>query len=177
MIGRFAHRYGTRRLLWLGSVGIVPLPCLWLVSHHFAWLFALQLLSGMSWAAFELATLLSFFEHIPQNARTSILSVYNLAYATAIVGGGAIGGAILDVAGRGPGAYVILLVTSSVARGIGLTMLRGAPNVVPRETKPPAMRTLGVRPSAGAFQRPVLPTLEEDEPETSAGPPAAARSA
>ena len=177
MIGRFAHRYGTRRLLWLGSFGIVPLPALWLVSHEFVWLFALQLLSGVSWAAFELATLLSFFEHIPQHARTSVLSVYNLAYATAIVGGGAIGGAILDAAGRGPDAYVILLATSAVARFAGLSMLRGAPNVVPRGVRPPALRTLGVRPSAGAFQRPVLSALEDDSGAETTSEPSAARSA
>jgi MFS family permease len=70
-LGRLAHRGGTRRLLWLGSLGIVPLPSLWLVSDSLVWLFALQLVSGVAWAAFELATLLSFFEHIPQYSRSS----------------------------------------------------------------------------------------------------------
>jgi MFS family permease len=160
-LGRLAHRSGTRRLLWLGSLGIVPLPALWLVSDSLAWLFLLQLLGGTMWAAFELATLLSFFEHIPLHARTSVLSVYNLAYAVAIVGGGAVGGWLLGLGGRGTSAYAAVLAFSTAARLLSLVMLRGAPDVVPAATRPPTLRTLSVRPSAGALQRPVLSALPE----------------
>jgi MFS family permease len=170
-LGRLAHGGGTRRVLWIGSLGIVPLPMLWLVSDSIAWLFALQIGAGVSWAAFELATLLSFFEHIPHHARTSVLSVYNLAYALAIVVGGAIGGAILYLGDRSAGAYVVLLVASSGARLASLPLLRGVRNVVPPEAAPPPLRSLSVRPSAGALQRPVLPALPEDGP----GPDATVR--
>jgi MFS family permease len=162
LIGHLAHRHGTRKVLWFGSVGIVPLPMLWLVSDSMFWLLPLQLVSGAVWAAFELATLLSFFEHIPHQSRTSVLSVYNLAYALAIVGGGAIGGLVLDLGDRTQAAYVTLLAISTLARFAFLPMLRGAPDVVPRSTRPPALRTLSVRPSSGAVQRPVLPALEDD---------------
>lgn len=156
-LGRLAHRVGTRRLLQLGSVGIVPLPVLWLVSNSFAWLFALQLLSGAAWAAFELATLLSFFEHIPQRARTSVLAAYNLAYATAIVGGGALGGFVLGLGADYGFAYPALLILSTTARLVSLVLLRHAPDVRPLAAQPPPLRTLSVRPSAGAVQRPILP--------------------
>jgi MFS family permease len=162
-LGRAAHRSGTRRVLWLGSLGIVPLPALWLVSDSILWLLFLQLLGGVSWAAFELATLLSFFEHIPPHARTSVLSVYNLAYATAIVTGGAVGGAILALGNHAGPAYAALLLVSTLARLASLAMLRGAPDVVPPVEQPPALRTLSVRPSAGALQRPVLPSLPNDD--------------
>jgi MFS family permease len=160
-LGRLAHRSGTRRLLWLGSLGIVPLPTLWLVSDSVTWLFLLQLLAGVSWAAFELATLLSFFEHIPLRARTSVLSIYNLAYALAIVVGGAVGGLILHLGNHAGSSYAALLLVSALARLVSLVMLRGAPNVVPRESQPPALRVLSVRPSSGALQRPVLPALSD----------------
>lgn len=162
-LGRVAHRSGTRRLLWLGSFGIFPLPALWLLSDAVAWLFALQVLSGFAWAAFELATLLSFFEHIPHHARTSVLTIYNLAYATAIAVGGAIGGAILALGGHGLSAYVALMLVSTGVRLLCLRLLRGAPDVVPPSAKPPTMRTLSLRPSAGGIQRPVLPTLEAED--------------
>ncbi|MBW2426758.1 MAG: MFS transporter [Deltaproteobacteria bacterium] len=162
-LGRAAHRSGTRRVLWLGSVGIVPLPALWLISDSLPWLFFLQLLGGFSWAAFELATLLSFFEHIPPHSRTSVLSVYNLAYAAAIVAGSAIGGAILALWSQCWSAYAALMVVSTLARFASLATLRGTPDVVPPIEQPPALRTLTVRPSAGALQRPVLPTLPDDD--------------
>jgi MFS family permease len=169
LLGRLAHRSGTRRLLWLGSLGIVPLPALWLVSDSFPWLLLLQLAGGFSWAAFELATLLSFFEHIPPYSRTSVLSAYNFAYALAIVAGGAIGGLILDAGGRSSASYAVLMLVSTGARLASLTMLRGTPNRLPPEVAPPVLRTLTVRPSAGALQRPVLPTLPEEETDAANG--------
>jgi MFS family permease len=171
-LGRAAHRFGTRRILWLGSLGIVPLPALWLVSHSLPWLLFLQLLGGVSWAAYELATLLSFFEHIPPHSRTSVLSVYNLAQAMAIVTGGAVGGLLLGLGGHAGPSYLPLLIVSALARLASLAMLRGVPDVVPPMAQPPALRTLSVRPSAGALQRPVLPALPDEAPSTDRPAPA-----
>jgi MFS family permease len=161
-LGAFVARSGTRRTLWLGSLGIVPLPLLWLVSDSFAWLLALQVAGGTAWAAFELASLLAFFEHIPMHGRTSVLTVFNLANAFAIVAGGAIGGLLLHVLPEQPVGYVVVLVLSSATRLACLPLLRGVsvhagPGVVP------TLRTLTVRPSTGGIQRPVLPSLDEAE--------------
>lgn len=161
VLGQMAHRRGTRAVLWLGSFGIVPLPALWLVSNHFAWLFALQVLGGAAWGAFELATLLTFFEHIPLTRRTALLSAFNLANAFAIVLGAAIGGLLLDILGRGATGYAWMLVGSAVLRALALSLLRGASDSHPESTSAPPMRTLAVRPSSGALQRPVLPGLSD----------------
>jgi MFS family permease len=164
-LGRYAHRFGTQRVLWLGSLGIVPLPALWLVSDSVVWLFLLQILGGISWAAFELATLLSFFEHIPPHSRTSVLTVYNFAYAVAIVAGSALGGLILDLGDHGEPSYLALLLVSTAARLVSLTLLRGAPNIVPSTSEPLPLRILSVRPSVGALQRPILPGLPNGDVE------------
>ena len=79
-----AERRGTRVLLGWGAFGIVPLPVLWLVSDHFAYLVALQALSGTAWAALEFATMLSFFEGIADRDRARVLSAFNLANASAV---------------------------------------------------------------------------------------------
>jgi MFS family permease len=105
-LGRIAQRRGTRAILWWGAMGIVPLPVLWLVSHDFAYLLALQIFAGSAWDALELATLLSFFE--------------------------------------------------------GIKVLRG--------TQPATrlfamrLRTLAVRPSAGAIERPILASVGSEAP-------------
>jgi len=163
LLGRVTKRAGTRRVLVHASAWIVPLPVAWLVSDSFVWLFAVQLWSGVAWAAFELASLLSFFEHIPERMRTSILSAYNLANAVAIVIGSVAGGFLLDAAGGGATAYAMLLFASAAARLAALPLLRGAPDVSPASDRPPALRTIALRPSAGALQRPVLSTLDDGE--------------
>lgn len=162
LLGRLAHRRGTRGLLWVGALGILPLPALWLVSDAFAWLFALQLLAGAAWSAFELATLLSFFENIPERSRTTVLSMYNLANAAASVAGTLLGAVLLRALEGSTAAFALLFAASSLARALALTLLRGAPDAAAPARMPP-LRTLAVRPSAGAIQRPVLPGLEEAE--------------
>lgn len=161
-IGRIAKRWGTLRLIRLSSAGIVPLPALWLVSDSLPWLFTLQLLGGACWAAFELATLLSFFEHIPETARTSLLSVYNLAYALAIATGTGLGALILHHGGGGTEAYGLLFLVSMGARLVCLAWLRDLPEVA-AENSQPALRTLGLRPSSGGLQRPVLLGSDADD--------------
>ena len=58
-LGRFASRFGTKRLLLVGGVGIAPLSAAWLISNSFAYLIALQLTVGVVWAAYELSTMLA----------------------------------------------------------------------------------------------------------------------
>ncbi len=164
LLGRLASERGTRRVLWVGSLGIVPLPVLWLVSDSFPWLLALQLGSGFAWGAFELAALLSFFEHIPENARTSILSAYNLANAAAIAGGSVVGVLIFEFAPVDASVYPLLFCVSAAARLLSLGLLRGVTDVHPRTSATPPLRTLGLRPSGGALQRPILAGLEDDDP-------------
>jgi len=160
-LGRLAHRRGTWVLLSSGALGIVPLPVLWLVSDAFAWLFALQLAAGVAWAAFELATLLSFFEYIPESSRTTVLSMYNLANALAVAVGALLGTLLLRAFDGSGGAFAVLFFASSAARTLALPLLRGAPDSAAPSEAPP-LRTLGVRPSAGAIQQPVLAALEEE---------------
>jgi predicted MFS family arabinose efflux permease len=160
-VGALVDRWGTRRVLVLSSLGIVPLPVLWLVSSHLAWLLALQLLGGAVWAAFELASLLSFFERIPMQGRTSILTVYNLANAGAIALGSAVGGVVLDVLPGGMAGFVVLMVLSTATRLLSLPLLRGVTDAA-RTAPVPALRTLTVRPSSGGVQRPVLADAEDE---------------
>ncbi|MCA8988116.1 MAG: MFS transporter, partial [Planctomycetaceae bacterium] len=93
--GHWAHRHGARQLLWIGALGIAPVSMGWVVSQQFYWLMLIQVYSGMVWAAYELAFFLMFFESIPEEKRTSMLTVYNLINVTAWVSGAALGGFIL----------------------------------------------------------------------------------
>ncbi|MBW2501149.1 MAG: MFS transporter [Deltaproteobacteria bacterium] len=160
-IADHVRRLGTRRVLSLASGGIVPLPILWLLSDDFWWLFALQVVSGFAWAAFELGTLLSCFERIPARGQTSVLTVYNLANASAIAVGTLIGAAVLDPFEDPATGLTLVMVLSTVARLLVVPLLRHMEES-PCAGPPPPLRTIGVRPSAGALQRPILEPQRND---------------
>jgi MFS family permease len=123
-LGSFAHRTGSRGLLWTASLGIVPLPAMWLISQHFAWLLVVQVAAGIAWGAFELATLLVFFDDIPERRRTSVLSMFNLANAFAAVIGAGAGSLLFHAFGPRLEGYAVLFVVSSSLRVAGLVWLR-----------------------------------------------------
>jgi MFS family permease len=163
-LGHWAHARGTRALFRLGALGIVPLPALWLVSNDFWYLLGLQLVAGVAWAALELATLLSFFETLEDRDRSSVLTAFNFANTVAIVIG-ALGGAVAFRVVESANVYPLLFLGSSFARLLLLVLLpKPSPATHPPEEL--ALRTLAIRPSAGAIQRPVLPSLDDREGES-----------
>lgn len=118
--GRFANRFGPDRLLWVGSIGIVPVSALWFFSQNMWWLATVQILSGLVWGCYELAVLLQFFRQIPGERRVAVLTLYNLGNSTAMVLGTVIGGLLLNALGRGPDAYLTLFVASGCMRFFAL---------------------------------------------------------
>ena len=119
-----AERRGTRALLGWGAVAIVPLPVLWLVSHHFVYLLALQALSGTAWAALEFATMLSFFEGIEDRDRARVLSAFTFANSSAVAIGALLGSQIFTFMQRTPEAYAVLFAVSVAGRLAALWWLR-----------------------------------------------------
>ncbi len=166
LLGRLAHRRGTRLVLWWGAVGIVPLPALWLVSHDFFYLLALQIFAGLAWGALEFATILSFFEGVEGRDRTSVLSAFNLANAVAISLGALLGSQLFALLEGATTGYAWLFAISSVGRLAMLFVLRGARPA--RRVVEMRLRTLAVRPSAGAAERPILASLNSDAPDATA---------
>jgi MFS family permease len=163
LLGRAAARFGSRRLLRFGASGIVVLPPLWLVSNDLRWLVAVQLLSGVVWASFELSAMLSFFEGIDRRERTSVLTLYNLGNAGAIALGSLLGGAFFRFLPEGGAVYVGLFFASSAARALALRMLRPIGTLRVPSVRV-VLRTLAIRPAQGALQRPIVASLEPAAP-------------
>jgi MFS family permease len=156
--GNVAQRVGAWRLLWIGSLGIVPLSAAWLLSQHLAWLCALQVVGGMAWGAYELAFFLLFFESIREEERTSLLTLYNLINTSAVVIGSLIGGALLLIAGTTFSAYLMIFALSGFARLAALGLLTC---VIPRDINTAGrglgLRTMAVRPNTASLDVPILP--------------------
>ena len=163
-LGRLAQQRGSRSVLWLGGLGIVPLPLLWLVSHDFYYLLAVQLFAGTAWVAIELATTLSFFEGIAERDRASVLSAFNLANAAAIAIGALAGAQLFTWVDGSAAGYAWLFAVSSAGRLLTLALLRRTPAAahVPEGFR---LRTLAVRPSGVAVQRPILASVSNETPE------------
>lgn len=130
--GRVADRIGVHRMLWLSGLLVAPLPVLWNFSDSFAYLVAVQVYAGLTWAGYELAQLLLFFDTIPTRRRVGVLTLYNLLNALAIFGGSVVGGLLLAELGSGRDAYWMLFLISTVARLIALLVLFQLPAWVTR---------------------------------------------
>jgi MFS family permease len=157
LLGRVVGRLGPRRLLVLGGMGIAPLPSLWLMYESFPWLLGVQLYGGLAWAAFELGSLLMFFDVEDELERTGVLTLYNGFNAIAIAGGSIAGGLLLH-ATPAPWAYVVVFLASATLRLLSLILVTGVPDRA-WKLAVPALRILGVRPTTGAVARLVLPTI------------------
>jgi MFS family permease len=161
-LGRLVERRGARFVLVRGAWAIVPLPVLWLVSDDFYYLLGVQLVAGSAWAALELSTMLALFEAVQDAERTRVLSVFNVANAAAVALGALAGAWIFSGLDGGSAGYAALFAVSTLGRLATIPLLRHAPapeaHVAAEDVR---LRTLAVRPSAGAIQRPILPTVEQ----------------
>ena len=126
--GKVAHYAGPRKLLWIGGISIVPISGLWFVSRSYVFLATLQVLGGVTWAAYELALFLMFFETIPREERTSVLTVYNFGNSLSQVVGALIGAAWLRWLDRTYDAYLWLFVLSTVFRAMTIMLLARVPD-------------------------------------------------
>jgi MFS family permease len=160
LLGRLARRWGARALLWMGGVGIVPMAGFWILSDSVPYLMVVQMIGGVAWAAYELATILLLFETIRDEDRTGILTTFNLVNALAIAGGSLIGALLLRWIGVENSAYLWLFLISTVARLLAVPLLRSVADM-PRVRIPSwiGLRTLAVRPMAGSIERPLPPSL------------------
>ena len=126
-LGRAAESRGALAVFRFGAIGIVFLPGLWLVSNGFAFLVGVQILSGIAWAACDLATLLLLFEQLPPHRHVGLLSAFNLVYAATTALGSFIGAGILAAGGATREAYFLVFAVSMLARAAAMVFLIPAP--------------------------------------------------
>jgi MFS family permease len=144
-------------LLWIGGLGIIPHAALLLVSPSFVYLLVAQLAAGVMWSAYELAILLLMFEHIREEERTSLWSIYNVMNAAAMVGGSLVGGSLLQIRPGWEGYQIIFLL--STAGRLATVLFLSRDRDLPHAEMVPAVEVESVRPGAGSIDRPVIADL------------------
>lgn len=166
-LGSVAKRYGSPWLLYASAAGIVPLSALWIFSANLGYLLIVQVFAGVIWAGYELATLLLLFERIDETERTSVLTLFNLANATALVGGALLGGTLLKLLGTDREAYHVLFGLSGAARLTALILMARLGRVAFRPATI-VTRVLGVRPNTGSIDAPIVTSLAPPREENGA---------
>ena len=166
--GRVVDRIGPHRVLWISGLLVAPLPAMWNFSDSLAVLVAVQIFAGLTWAGYELAQLLLFFDTIPTERRVGVLTVYNLFNAVAIFGGSIVGGLLLAELGGGRNAYWMLFLVSTVTRVAAVAVLfrlpawAARPRPVAAAATAMPQRQLGVRVDAATRPARARPKRREE---------------
>ncbi len=120
LFGKMIARRGARPVLAFGGTGLVVLPLLWLVSDRVGYLGFIQLLSGITWGAYELAALLLLWELVKPEERTCAMTAYNFANAASMSAGSLLGGVVFTYFGATGKAFFVLFFVSTMARSVTL---------------------------------------------------------
>jgi hypothetical protein len=149
-VGRLADRVGVRRVFWTSAAASIFVPLFWLASNNWYYLVCVQVYSGMVWCAFDLATLLLYFETIPRQKRVDVLAFFNLANSAAMAGGSLLGAGILSALGANRAAYLALFAISSLGRAFAILLLARVParGVVREAAMPHYLRSRLSSPSS-----------------------------
>lgn len=108
---------------------------------------------------YQLGFFLMFFESIPEEERTGVLTFYNLGNTTAWVLGSTLGGLVLLSLGTGPLGYLLLFGISSVAQAFALLLLRRVPAPQPAAPRIP-IPAIAVRPITASIDAPAVRLAE-----------------
>ena len=129
-----------------------PAAAFWLISDQLWWLVVLQVYVGFGWACWETGSFLLVFDTIPEDKRTPIMTVYQLALATVMTLGSLLGGGVLEWLGTGMRGYAVLMTLTSAMRLVSLFLLA---SIEPIATASGEVRTqdLGTPRKAGAATR------------------------
>ncbi len=90
--GRISDAWGNRVIVVVTGTFITTLPLLWLVSTNFWFIIAVQMLSGMCWSGFGLATTNFLYASVPAKKRSQYLAFHNVLGAIGVFAGALVGG-------------------------------------------------------------------------------------
>ncbi len=153
--GGLAKKYGPMRLLWVGGIAVIPLPLLWMVSHEFWFLIIIQIVTGIAAAMYEFGLFLLILETIHERDRTSVMTIFKFAEATAGIGGSLLGGWLLWWGGENILGYYIVFGVSTAMRLLAILLLIRLSGIR-LIALPLVIRAIGVRIGLGSIDRPMM---------------------
>lgn len=88
---KLVNKLTLDRVFLISTLGIVPLPLVWIFDQNIYYLGAMQFISGFMWGLYEVCIFLILFSTVTAEKRTATLSVYNLLQTTGMVLGSTLG--------------------------------------------------------------------------------------
>ncbi len=137
------------KLLLVATVGISLNPLLWAISQAYWWIAGIEFLSGCFWAAFELSTILLYYQKINDRERTSVITYIALLNTTGMLLGSMLGALVMKILPVEWDVYITLFVASTVLR---LSLVVFAPQVNFRGQLPQLV-PLSLRPALTTLSR------------------------
>ncbi len=162
--GRLVDLHGARSVYAAAAllVAIVPLPWLW--ADGLGWVLPAQALSGLSWAAYEVAYFSLLLESSYKTTRPHAFAAQNVLNGTGQLLGSLLGAAL--VAGPERDFRLLFLLTLIGRLAVAVVV----PRVIPPRAGAPAvgrgailLRVIGIRAHGGVVHRP-LDAQSEDKP-------------
>ncbi|MFW9952311.1 MAG: MFS transporter [Candidatus Thorarchaeota archaeon] len=138
LLGKISDKYGNVILIKIGGLIIPILPLLWLFFNTpLGIILGPQLLSGIGWTAFNLATANFIFDNIASKKRGKYIALYNLLLGIAITMGGLLGSFIITfIPIDFMNQYHFLFLLSSIVRVFVVIMFWHKIEEVRVKTKP-----------------------------------------
>ena len=164
-VGRLAHRYGARRILWIGAIGSLAVAPLWAACASYPALLAVQFAAGPVFVCFDVGAMLVQYDTIPEHERASLFATFTAFNGLAGFVGSAVGGLLLGpvaaewLGGVGIGGYTLVFCAAALGRLLVLPLL-GRIKEVREPSGDAAWTTVRVEPGAGET---LAPSVAEDE--------------
>jgi len=124
-LGKIGDKYGNKMLLTIGSIIIPFAPFLWVFSGNPVYLIlTAQLLAGVGWAAFNLASSNFIYDAVTPQRRALCVSYFSMMNGIGIFIGASLGGLFAQYVHIGfMNIFLLIFVISSLARGLIVLLL------------------------------------------------------
>lgn len=114
--GNWAKKHSSLRLLWIGSILLIPMAIFWLFTSRFELILLGQIISGAAFGIWELAVLLMNYDTIKPAERNAMITYSTLANESSKTSGSFLGGGLLAFTGNDGPAYTSVFCLSAAAR-------------------------------------------------------------
>lgn len=147
------------KLLILSTIGMTTSPLLWSLTQNYGLILIIEFFSGCYWAAFELSTILLYYQKIDDRERTSVITYITFLNTTGMLIGAGLGALFMKSLPPDWNQYLILFASSTFLRGMVIIF---APHVNFRGQIPKFISfNRSLIPSFGALGRPIVGRIKK----------------
>ncbi len=149
-----AARFRLDRLLFVSGIAVATVPALWTMGRGVPQLLLAHVVGGIAWAGLEYASFQVLLDSSRVEHRLEFMALANSVTGVAQVAGALVGAKLLELYSL---SYTDVFWLSAAFRALPILLLVGHERQLrPARLRLLALRLVGVRPSGGAQQRPML---------------------